>query len=117
MPSEVLNIPQQVFSRIDREVGARIARMGCTSTAAALIKEDDSVSVRIEKTARSGGTSGTRTTVQDDGGLPLWISTDLPVDAIPVADVEQPVVVRFDFRIPGQLHCPLFRILVRHAPP
>jgi hypothetical protein len=97
--SEVFNVPQQVSGCIDREVRVQIAGVRRASTAATLIEEDNSVGIRIEEAAGSGRTSGTRTTVKDDGRLALLITADLPVNAVPVADVEHAMVVRFDFRI------------------
>jgi hypothetical protein len=37
--------------------------------------------------------------VQDDGGLPAWVTADFPVHQVSVADVEHPVLVRRDLRV------------------
>ncbi len=48
--------------------------------AVALIEEHEAVGTGIKKPAVPGRTSRTRAAVQDDGCLPMWIATGLPVD-------------------------------------
>ena len=35
--------------------------------------------------------------MEDHRGLSVWMTADLPVDVVPVADIERTVLVRFDF--------------------
>jgi hypothetical protein len=55
-----------------------------------------------------------RSAVQDDGGLPGGLTADLPVHAIAVAHVQQPVVVRRDLRVQARRCLPVAR--GRHRP-
>lgn len=69
------------------------------TAAAPLIVQDDPVSIGIEEPAVPGGATGSRTTVEDDGGLSLRITAELPVEAVAVADVELATVIALDFRV------------------
>jgi hypothetical protein len=81
-------VPAQVA---DRDTGVRRA-----SSAIPLMKEHDAVARRVEQTSVSRSAGCARASVQNDRGLSLRVSTRLPVDRVPVTDIEPSLLVRFD---------------------
>ena len=69
------------------------------SPAVTLIAEYEAIGAGIKKPAMPASTSRTRTTMQDDGWLPIWIATGLPIDKIAVTHLQQTLLVRLDLRI------------------
>jgi len=66
------------------QIGIEGTGMRSATSTVALIEEHEAVSAGIKKPAVPGNTSLTRTSMQDDGWLAIWIATDLPVDGIAV---------------------------------
>jgi hypothetical protein len=106
MGSKLFDVLKQVGGRVDREIRAEFAGMGRASTAPALIKEDNSVGTRIKEATHAGGTSRTGATMENDHRFTAWVPTCFPVHAISIADIQQAMSVRLDFRIerPHGLH-------------
>jgi hypothetical protein len=71
--------------------------VGSASPAAALVEEDDTPAIEIERASVARATARTGTAVDDEGGLARGVATGLPVHVVAVAHVEQPVVVRFEW--------------------
>src|SRR6185369_10126795 len=55
--------------------------------------------VRVEVAAEVRRAARARAAVHDERGFPGRVPAGLPVDLVPVADVEQPVLVRFDLGV------------------
>ena len=99
VPPEKFHVRDQVLGRVDGQIRGRIARVRSAPAAAALVEEDDPVDVGIEISAHARGTSRAGTAMEDDRGLAARVAADLPIDEVPVADVEHAVVVRLDFGV------------------
>jgi hypothetical protein len=102
--AQELHVPEQVLGRVHAHVGGRIARVGRAPSAAALVEDDDAVAVGVEPTAVAPHQPRPRPAVHDRGRLPVGVATGLPVDVVPVADVQQPLPVRLaDRERPGHV--------------
>ena len=67
--------------------------------APALVKENDPVTARIERSAGTAFAAGSRPAVDDERGLSVRIAARLPVDVVAVAHLEHSVVVRLARRV------------------
>ena len=97
MPPEAFDVVHEVPGGVGLET-----RTGCRAAAAALVEQQHLVSGRIEQPPVVGAQAGARPAVQEHRGLGARRAAQLPVDAVVVADVEQPGVVRLD----GWVHSP-----------
>ena len=66
------------------QIGIESACMWRAASTVALIEEHNTVGIGIKKPAIPWHTSRTRTAMQDDRWLAIWIAADLPVDGIAV---------------------------------
>jgi hypothetical protein len=53
----------------------------------------------MEEATKSIGASRTRTAVEDDGGFTAGVAAALPIQPMPISDIQVPLVVRLDFPI------------------
>src|SRR5215471_19047084 len=99
MLSQLFDVGEQMRGGV--ALKARIESTGVwrAPSAVPLIEEHEAVGAGIKKPAVPGGTSRTRAAVQDEGWLPVWIATGLPVDAIAVIHLQEALLVGLDFRI------------------
>jgi hypothetical protein len=67
--------------------------------AAALVEEDDPVALGIEVAPAAAMTAGAGSAVDDERGLAVRVAARLPVDAVPVAHVQEAVRVRLERRV------------------
>src|SRR5689334_12459076 len=84
---------------VGRQARRRITGMGTTPSTVALIKEHNPESAWVEKSPPVRRTPRPGTPVHDHGRLARRVATCFPVDEVAVANVQHPVVVRFNFRI------------------
>ncbi len=106
MPAQELQVGDEVRGRVDPHVRLVGARVRGGAPAAALVEQHDPVRGGVEEPTEVRGAAGAGAAMQHDGGLAARIPARLPVDAVAAADLEHPVVVRFDARIrphPGEL--------------
>jgi len=73
--------------------------MGTTPSTVSLIEEHNPESAWVEKSPPVRRTPRPGTTVHNQGWLAGRVATCFPVDEVPVADVQHPLVVRFYFGI------------------
>ena len=97
MLSKALHVRKQVLGRVHCEIGAQVTCVRRTSATATLIEQDYPVGTRIEVAAHSSRTPRARATVEDNSGLSVWMTADLPVYAVSVADIKHAVLERLDF--------------------
>src|SRR5436305_14856194 len=99
MLSQLFHVGDQMRGGVARE--ARIEGTGVWSAppAVALVEEYEAVGAGIKQPAVPGRTSRTRAAVQDDGWLPMWIATGLPVDEIAVIHLQETLLVRLNLRV------------------
>jgi hypothetical protein len=64
-------------------------------------RKHEAVGVGIEERPKPGRGARARAAVEDGRRLAARIAAGLPVHAVAVADLEEPLVVRFDFGIHG----------------
>ena len=97
--AQLLHVRDQVRGGVDRQAGVRVAGVRRAAPAAALVEQHDPVALRVEAAAhvRHGALAGAA--VQEHGGLAAGVAGGFPVDEVPVADVQHPLVVRLDRRI------------------
>ena len=62
----------------------------------ALVEQDDAVRPWIEVPSRIHGAAGPGATMKDQRGLPDRIAAHLPVDAMPVPNIEHASIMGFD---------------------
>ena len=74
--------------------------MGRAAPAVALVEENDPVRGRIEQPPHARRASAAGPAVENHRRLAARIAAGLPVDVVPVADVEHAAVVRLDLREP-----------------
>jgi hypothetical protein len=98
-PSEFLEIPEQVLGRVGAEVDLRVGGVRRTAAGAALVEQHHPVRRGVEEASPPGPGARSRAAVEDDRRLPGRVAADLPMHEVPVADVEQPLLVRLDLRI------------------
>jgi hypothetical protein len=101
---EPLDVRDEVMRRVRRKVDGRRARVRTAVTAAALVEQHDPVRVWVEEPAPPRSATRPGTAVQHEGGLAAGVSAELPVDPVPVADVEQPLVDRLDLSMERHRH-------------
>ena len=91
---QLLDVVDEVPGRIvfDARIGRRLA-------AAALVEDEDLVLVRIELPPVIGARSAARTAVEEYDRLSVRIARELPIEAMPVTDVEHARLVRLDLGI------------------
>jgi len=65
MPSQQLDVGNQVVRRVGGKIDVRPARMRRAAPTAALVEQDDAIAVGIEVSPPSGRTSGARPAVKD----------------------------------------------------
>ena len=71
------------------------------ASAATLIEDQQIVAFRVEQPAMGRRSAGTGTAVQEDGRLAIRVAAKLPVEAVPVADVEVSLPVGLDGWVEG----------------
>jgi hypothetical protein len=96
MLAQSFDIRDEVRSVVAREVHLRRTRVRRAPSAIALIEQSNPICRWIEQPAMPLRTSRSRTAMQHNGRLAARIPARLPVHAIPVTDVEHPLLVRLD---------------------
>jgi hypothetical protein len=96
-----------VLGSIGPEIGIRLAGERSAAAAPTLIEQHNVVDGWIEESPLTGTATGTRSSVEKEGGLAFRISAALPVDMMPVPDVEQTAVIRFTR---GILRCHVYSL-------
>jgi len=81
---QMFYISDQIRGSIARQVGIESTGMWRAPLTVPLIEKHETVGTGIKKPAVPGRTARTRATMQNDGWLPLWIATRLPVDGIAI---------------------------------
>src|SRR6266566_5913451 len=99
MLSQLFHVGDQMRGGVARQVGIEGTGVGRALPTVALIEEHEAVGAGIKQPAMPGRTSRTRTAVQDDGWLAMWIATGLPVDEIAVIHLQDALLVWLDLRI------------------
>src|SRR6266568_3852767 len=99
----MFHIGDQMRGGVACQVGIEGTGVWRAPPAVALIEEHEAVGAGIKKPAVPGRTSRTRAAVHDDGRLPMWIATGLPVDEIAVIHLQDALLVRLDLRIQIQI--------------
>jgi hypothetical protein len=89
----------RLVSRVDRQVHRRIARVRSTASGAALVEQHDPIAARVEQAAHARRATRPRTAVEHQRRLARPVAAYLPVQALAVADVEHPVLLRLDARV------------------
>jgi hypothetical protein len=75
------------------------ASMWSTTPTIALVEEHKAVGALLKESAVPGRTSRTRSTMQNDSWLAMWIAAGLPVDAMAVIYLQEAVLVWLDLWI------------------
>ena len=73
MPSQQLDICEQMGCRVGREVNVRVARVPRASSTSALVEENDPIDVGVKVLSPACGATGTRSAMEDERrpvGLP-----------------------------------------------
>jgi hypothetical protein len=94
-----LDVGHQVCGGVGRQVDMWPCRRGDIAPTVALVEQHDPVAGRVEVPAHARGGAGAVAAVQHHRRLPVRVAADLPVQRVPVADVERPGLVRLDRRV------------------
>jgi hypothetical protein len=97
--AEPFDVRKQVSGGVGREMYSEVARMRQAPAAAALIEKHNAIGMRIEKAACAGRAPRARAAMEHDDRFTAWIATSLPVDEMPVADIEHAMLVWLNFWI------------------
>jgi len=92
------DIGDQIAGGVGTQVGIGLVRRRPAAAGTALIEQDHAVGVRIEVLPLPWARARARAAVQVDGGRAGRIPTGLPVDPVPVTNIEQTTVVGLDER-------------------
>ena len=95
IPSQQLDICKQMGRRVGGEVNAWVARVRRTSSASALIELHDPIDVGVKVPPPACRAAGTRSAMEDERGLASGIAARLPIDLVPVTDIEHAMIVWF----------------------
>jgi hypothetical protein len=102
--AQPLDVSDQVMGRVGRQVSAEVAGVRRAVAAAALIELDEPIAGRIELPPSAGPAAAARPAVQRHRGLAVRISGGLPVDTLPIADLEHTRGKRLDWRVWRDVH-------------
>lgn len=94
-----LDVPDQVLSRVRREVGGGTVGQRPAPAAAALVQQDAAVGSRVEVPANAGTRTRAWAAVQPQRRGPGGVADRLPVDLVAAPDGQQPGCVWLDGRI------------------
>ena len=110
LDAEVLAHPLEVGDEMPRgvhpEVGA-VGDVGRAPPTAPLVDEHDPVRGRVEHPPVRGGDAPAGPAVDEHDGLAVGVAAGLPVQGLPVADVEHPRGVRLGLRVRRAARCGL----------
>src|SRR5271156_6431092 len=73
--------------------------MRCAPAAAALIEQDDAIGFWIEESSPTWPAARAGTSMKDDRWLSSRVASHVPIDMVPVADVEHAAIEGFNVRI------------------
>src|SRR6185312_7104190 len=99
MLPQPFDIREQMRRRIAGEIEIRLAGMRPAPAGAALVEKDDPIARGIEVPLHAVAAAGTRPAMENEGGLADRISTCLPIDPMPPADIEHAGIMRFNLRV------------------
>ena len=102
MLTETLDVRDEVWCRVAREIDVGLGGVRRAPSAPALIEEHDAIRRGVEEPRMPGRAPGARTAVEHHGRFAERVAARLPIHAVAVADVEHPVPVGIDPRI--QVH-------------
>ncbi len=94
-----LDVRDQMGGGVGAQIDDRGAGVGRAAAAPALVEQHDAVGAGIEIPAPCGRAPGTGTAVEHDGRFAVRVPAHLPVDELPVADIQHAVFVGVDLRI------------------
>jgi hypothetical protein len=73
--------------------------MGARPPAAALIKQDDAIDIGVKVAAHGRAASTARATMQHDNRYPVSLATLFNINAVPVTNLQHPLIEGIDRRI------------------
>ncbi len=94
--SKLLQVRQEMCRRIDRQIWTQVTGVRHTPATTSLVEQHDPVGFRIEVATYSCRTTRAGATVEDDSGFAMRVAADLPIDKMSIANIQHPLVVRFD---------------------
>ena len=97
--TQPLHVRDQMVRGVAAQIRGRVGGVRGAASAAALVEEDDPVSVGVEPPPYDRAAARPRPAVHDERGLATGVAADLPVHEMAVADIEHPLLVRLDLRI------------------
>jgi len=97
--AQPLDVRDQVVRGVRREVGRKVACVRRAAPAPALVELDDAVGGGIEVAPPARPAAAPGPAVEGDSRLAVGVAGRLPVDPVPIADVEHARLVRLDLRV------------------
>ena len=88
-----LQVRHEMGRRVDRQVGGGVLRRRGAPAGAALVEQDDAVALRVEEPRPPGAAARARAAVEHHRRNAVRGAPDLVVEPLPVADVEEALVV------------------------
>jgi hypothetical protein len=99
VPTQQFDIGEEMSCRVRGEIYVGLARVRRASPRSALIEQNDPIDVWIKQPPRARGAARTRSAVEHERGLAGCISARLPIDLIPITNIEHSVLVGFNIWI------------------
>jgi hypothetical protein len=99
VPTQQFDIGEEMSCRVRGQIDVGFARVRRASSRSALIEQNDPIGAWIKGPPRARGAARTRSAVEHERGLAGWISAGLPIDLIPITNIEHAVLVRFNIWI------------------
>lgn len=96
MGPERLYVPHQVVSGVVLKAGFRVTGMRSAAACPPLIEQHYPVARRVEEPSMRRNAAAPRPSVHHQSRLALWVATNLPIDAVAVADIQEPGVMGLD---------------------
>jgi hypothetical protein len=94
--AQPLDVGEQMRSRVAGQIDSRVAGVGCTAPAAALVEQHDVIGVGVEQAPPPRRRARLGTSVQHDRRLAVRVPDLLPIDVVAVADGEHARGERLD---------------------
>jgi hypothetical protein len=98
-PSQQFDISEEMSCRVRGEIDVWLARVRRASSRSALIEQNDPIGVGVKGPPRARGAARTRSAVEHERGLAGWISARVPLELIPITNIEHSVLVGFNIWI------------------
>jgi hypothetical protein len=97
--AQEFQIADEVLGCIRSQVCRSIARVRRASAAATLIEQNDAIGFWVEKSSPTRRAARAGTSVKDDRRLSSRVASHVPIDVVPVADVEHAAIEGFNVGI------------------